>query len=225
MANTKKVEQPVKLTQDVQNISNYFDEVVQKLDILAQRWEDESSYEDKEDYIQAYKNLFKQYSKVDVRMGKISSIKIQLNAEQVAIIRIGKTIKLSIKQPAPKTTKQSPITTLETNKSIISEEPQTTKSSLEFLTAISKLPSNLLDKVLAALKYYKVSGNQFVELRKTEQILKDLPGHKNYAIIDLTPENQRFEITDEKFSKVFRNKSCGSWKSIVNNEDVYVYIF
>ena len=104
-------------------------------------------------------------------------------------------------------------------------ESEVVQNELEFLSAIARLPKNLFELTQKAMRHYKVSGSQFSQLRKTLDILKDLVGHYNYVIVDLTSGKEKVELTDATFTKVFKNKSCGTWKHIMNDENIYVYQF
>jgi hypothetical protein len=104
-------------------------------------------------------------------------------------------------------------------------EDEVDQEEIDFIKVIAKLPNKLVEKVQDAMILLETSADKFEQCRKAESILKGLVGKENYAIIDLTPGEEKIEITDKHFEYVVKNKSCGTWKHIVNDSNIFVYTF
>lgn len=197
---------------------------------LLNRWQDEKETEDFNTYKAVIKDALSKlgYSNI-IAITK----KFELRFYSKVYANILYTMKLSLPDIVETSYKVIKDETIEELKPQPKAEPEVEdfpedevdQEELPFTNALAQLPTKMGEKVLDALKYYHKSCGELAQLRKAESILKGIVGKTNYAILDLTPGAEKYEITDKAFSKVFKNKSCGSWKSIVNNSKAFVYEF
>ena len=105
---------------------------------------------------------------------------------------------------------------------VVSEQSKPSSSSYMVIGCLS---NKTYTKIQKAFSHYQIDVHNIEPVEKTLEDLKALVGNKNYIIIDNTLNNEKYEITDKSFSKVFKNRSCGTWEQIVSNENAFVFTF